>query len=113
MIMFSPTPDRDDGCDQADDLYAGRLYYGISEVASRLGVEHSLLRLWEKRFKCVTPLMLGKRRYYRLEDVVLLQGICRLLFDELVSIEGLQRFCANKVSWRCGSSDVRRRTVFA
>ncbi|HTI85775.1 MAG TPA: MerR family transcriptional regulator [Alphaproteobacteria bacterium] len=64
----------------------------ISEVASILDVPQHVLRFWETRFAQVKPLKRGGgRRYYRPEDVTLLQEIRRLLYSEGYTIKGVQR----------------------
>ena len=64
----------------------------ISEVASILGVQQHVLRFWESKFSQVKPLKRGGgRRYYRPEDVKLLQYIQHLLHDEGYTIKGVQK----------------------
>ncbi|MGE5539844.1 MAG: MerR family transcriptional regulator [Gemmatimonas sp.] len=64
----------------------------ISEVAAVLDVPQHVLRFWETRFPQIKPLKRGGgRRYYRPEDVVLLQEIRRLLYSEGYTIKGVQR----------------------
>ncbi len=64
----------------------------ISEVATVLDVPQHVLRFWETRFPQIKPLKRGGgRRYYRPEDVVLLQDIRRLLYSEGYTIKGVQR----------------------
>jgi len=64
----------------------------ISEVATALEVPQHVLRFWETRFPQVKPLKRGGgRRYYRPEDVALLQDIRRLLYNEGYTIKGVQR----------------------
>ncbi|GIL00365.1 MAG: MerR family transcriptional regulator [Alphaproteobacteria bacterium] len=64
----------------------------ISEVAEELDLPQHVLRFWETRFSQIRPLKRGGgRRYYRPEDVDLLKGIKRLLYDEGYTIRGLQR----------------------
>ena len=64
----------------------------ISEVASILGVQQHVLRFWESKFPQVKPLKRGGgRRYYRPEDVKLLQYIQHLLHDEGYTIKGVQK----------------------
>jgi DNA-binding transcriptional MerR regulator len=64
----------------------------ISEVATVLEVPQHVLRFWETRFPQVKPLKRGGgRRYYRPEDVALLQDIRRLLYSEGYTIKGVQR----------------------
>ncbi len=64
----------------------------ISEVAYELGVKQHVLRFWETKFSQVKPLKRGGgRRYYRPEDVELLQAIHRLLYVEGYTIKGVQK----------------------
>lgn len=69
----------------------------ISEVASVLDVPQHVLRFWETRFPQIKPLKRGGgRRYYRPEDVALLQDIRRLLYSEGYTIKGVQRLLREK-----------------
>ncbi|MHA1564677.1 MAG: MerR family transcriptional regulator [Alphaproteobacteria bacterium] len=64
----------------------------ISEVAQRLDVPQHVLRFWETKFGQVRPLKRGGgRRYYRPEDIALLERIRSLLYDEGYTIKGVQR----------------------
>lgn len=64
----------------------------ISEVADELDVQQHVLRFWETKFTQVKPLKRGGgRRYYRPEDVSLLQKIHHLLYTEGYTIKGVQK----------------------
>lgn len=64
----------------------------ISEVAEELDLPQHVLRFWETRFSQIRPLKRGGgRRYYRPEDLELLQGIRHLLYGEGYTIKGVQR----------------------
>lgn len=64
----------------------------ISEVADELDVAQHVLRFWESKFPQVRPLKRGGgRRYYRPEDVDLLNRIRSLLYDEGYTIKGAQK----------------------
>ena len=64
----------------------------ISEVAADLDIPQHVLRFWETRFTQIKPMKRsGGRRYYRPDDVDLLQGIRRLLYGEGYTIRGVQR----------------------
>jgi DNA-binding transcriptional MerR regulator len=64
----------------------------ISEVADALEVPPHVLRFWETRFAQVKPVKrAGGRRYYRPEDVCLLRGIRGLLYDDGMTIKGVQK----------------------
>ena len=64
----------------------------ISEVANKLKVQQHVLRFWETKFSQVRPLKRGGgRRYYRPEDVALLERIHHLLYTEGYTIKGVQK----------------------
>jgi DNA-binding transcriptional MerR regulator len=64
----------------------------ISEAADALDLPQHVLRFWETRFSQIKPMKRsGGRRYYRPNDIALLQGIRHLLYDEGYTIKGVQR----------------------
>ncbi len=64
----------------------------ISEVSHELGVAQHVLRFWETKFAQIRPMKrAGGRRYYRPEDVALLQRIHQLLYAEGYTIPGAQK----------------------
>lgn len=64
----------------------------ISEVSAETSVPQHVLRFWEAKFTQLRPLKRGGgRRYYRPEDVALLQRIRRLLHEEGYTIKGVQK----------------------
>ena len=64
----------------------------ISEVAGELDVPQHVLRFWETKFSHIKPLKRGGgRRYYRPEDVALLNRIRDLLYRDGYTIRGVQR----------------------
>lgn len=67
-------------------------YRTISEVATELGVPQHVLRFWELRFPQLRPMKRGGgRRYYRPEDVDLLRKIRGWLYEEGLTVKGVQR----------------------
>ncbi len=51
-----------------------------------------MLRFWETRFPQIKPLKRGGgRRYYRPDDIELLRAIRFLLYDEGLTIKGVQK----------------------
>lgn len=67
-------------------------YRTISEVAGSLGVPQHVLRFWETKFPAVKPLKRGgNRRYYRPEDIEVLQVIHKLLHVDGYTIKGAQK----------------------
>lgn len=63
----------------------------ISEVADHLGVPQHVLRFWESKFPLVKPLYRAGRRYYRPQDVDLLERIHQLLYKEGFTIKGARK----------------------
>ena len=64
----------------------------IGEVAGDLDVPAHVLRFWESKFPQLKPLKrAGGRRYYRPEDVQLLERIRRCLYQDGYTIRGVQR----------------------
>ena len=71
----------------------------ISEVATDLSVPQHVLRFWESKFSQVRPLKRGGgRRYYRPEDVALLKRIRSLLYDDGMTIRGVQKVLREPVA---------------
>lgn len=64
----------------------------ISEAADELGLPQHVLRFWESKFPQVKPMKRGGgRRYYRPEDIALLERIRDLLHVEGYTIKGVQK----------------------
>lgn len=64
----------------------------ISEVAGELDVPQHVLRFWESKFAQVKPMKrAGGRRYYRPADIMLLNGVKALLYEEGYTIRGVQK----------------------
>ncbi|PSM17032.1 MULTISPECIES: MerR family transcriptional regulator [Nitratireductor] len=64
----------------------------ISEVAEDLDLPQHVLRFWETRFAQIKPMKRGGgRRYYRPQDVDLIKGIKRMLYDQGYTIKGVQK----------------------
>jgi DNA-binding transcriptional MerR regulator len=61
----------------------------IGEVASALGIRQHVLRYWEEQFPMLRPLKRsGGRRYYRSEDIALVERIDRLVHHEGYTLRG-------------------------
>lgn len=66
-------------------------YRTISEVADGIGVATHVLRFWETKFSQIQPVKRqGGRRYYRPEDVQLIEKIHDLLHNQGYTIRGVQ-----------------------
>src|SRR5690606_27519592 len=64
----------------------------IGEVASALGIRQHVLRYWEQQFPMLEPLKRsGGRRYYRPEDVALVDRIDRLVNREGYTLRGARQ----------------------
>jgi DNA-binding transcriptional MerR regulator len=64
----------------------------ISEVAQALEVKPHVLRFWESKFDQIQPMKRANgRRYYRPEDVALISGIQHLLYEQGMTIKGVQK----------------------
>src|SRR5436305_11624743 len=64
----------------------------IGEVAEDLDLPAHVLRFWESKFPQLKPLKRGGgRRYYRPEDILLLQRIRSCLYQDGYTIRGVQR----------------------
>ena len=61
----------------------------IGEVAKATGIKAHVLRYWEQQFPTLRPLTRsGGRRYYRSEDVELIERIDRLVNREGYTLKG-------------------------
>ena len=78
---------------------AGGAFRTIGEVAQSTGVAPHVLRYWETRFPQLRPVTrAGNRRYYRPEDVALVERIDRLLNRDGYTMRGVQRLLAGETA---------------
>jgi len=69
----------------------------ISEVSDELGLPQHVLRFWETRFTQIKPMKRGGgRRLYRPDHIALLRGIKALLYDDGMTIKGVQKVLREK-----------------
>ena len=86
----------------------GAVYQSISDVAALLNVPAHVLRFWETQFIQIKPVKrVGGRRYYRAEDVALLQEIYDLLYKKGYTIKGAQKYL--KEAGKKGIADLERK----
>ena len=72
-----------------DDGKAPDALRTIGELAKALGIRQHVLRYWEEQFPMLKPLKRsGARRYYRPEDVALVETIDRLVHREGYTVRG-------------------------
>ena len=76
----------------ASSSKSAQAFRTISEVATELDLPQHVLRSWETKFNAIKPMKRGGgRRYYRPDDIVLLQRIRGLLYDDGYTIKGVQK----------------------
>jgi DNA-binding transcriptional MerR regulator len=64
----------------------------IGEVAKMLGIRQHVLRYWEDQFPMLRPVKRsGGRRYYRPEDVSLVERINRLVHEKGYTLRGARQ----------------------
>lgn len=72
-------------------------YKTISEVSEKLDLQAHVLRFWEKQFFQLRPMQRsGGRRFYRQEDIDLLQTIKTLLHVDGYTIKGAQNILSGR-----------------
>lgn len=71
----------------------------IGEVAKALGIRPHVLRYWEEQFPALNPVKRsGSRRYYRPEDIALIERIDRLVHHEGYTLRGAAKVIDDKPS---------------
>ncbi len=71
----------------------------IGEVANAIGVKAHVLRYWEQQFPMLNPLKRsGGRRYYRSEDIELVERIHCLVNDDGYTLKGARKVLENSSS---------------
>ena len=82
-------------------------YKTIGEVAKKLklvdkktgSIQTHTIRYWEKQFKQIKPLVkAGRRRYYSIKDLKVLNYIKFLLKDKGLTINGVKKILSSKQS---------------
>ena len=69
----------------------------IGEVAAELGIRQHVLRYWEEQFPMLRPVKRsGGRRYYRPEDVTLIETIDRLVHREAMTLRGARQWLSGR-----------------
>jgi DNA-binding transcriptional MerR regulator len=69
----------------------------ISEVSNNLDLPQHVLRFWETRFAQIKPMKRGGgRRLYRPDHIALLRGIKALLYEDGMTIKGVQKVLREK-----------------
>ena len=82
----------EDGQLRFDDGKDAAAMRTIGEVATAFGIRQHVLRYWEQQFPMLRPLKRsGGRRYYRPEDVALVETIDRLINREGYTLKGARQ----------------------
>ena len=69
-----------------------KMFYKIGEVSEILKVKSFVIRYWESEFKQLRPSKNGTgQRVFRKKDILLLQRIKELLYEELYTIPGAKK----------------------
>jgi len=72
-------------------------FRSIAEVTEDLGIAPHVLRFWETKFTQIKPMKTkSSRRYYRPDDVAILELIKELLYERRYTIEGVQKLFKNR-----------------
>ncbi len=72
-------------------------FRSIAEVTEDLGIAPHVLRFWETKFSQIKPMKTkSSRRYYRPDDVAILELIKELLYVRRYTIEGVQKLFKNR-----------------
>jgi DNA-binding transcriptional MerR regulator len=80
----------------------------IREVAEHLGVQQHVLRFWESKFTQIQPVKRsGGRRYYRPEDMTVLDVVHNLLHVQGYTIKGAQNLLKGKSKAKIGAMNLR------
>ncbi len=88
-----------------------KLYYSISEVAARTGLDPHVLRYWEGEFPLLQPRKnRSGRRVYTADDIATVERIQRLLRDDKYTIEGARQRLESEAA---GEADALREQLVA
>ena len=69
----------------------------ISEVSQKLALQPHVLRFWESKFSQIQPVKRAAgRRFYRPDDVALIGGIRFALYEQGMTIKGVQKLLQDK-----------------
>ena len=74
-------------------------YKTIGETSIEVDIPQHVLRFWETKFKQIQPIKgPGGRRYYRQEDLVIIQKIKKALYQDGFTIKGVQKLLSTKTN---------------
>ncbi|MBQ8750650.1 MAG: MerR family transcriptional regulator [Alphaproteobacteria bacterium] len=88
-------------------------FRSIAEVTEDLGIAPHVLRFWETKFTQIKPMKTkSSRRYYRPDDVAILELIKELLYERRYTIEGVQKLFKNRTIKDILGSEIQK-DIFA
>ena len=94
---------------QFDDGKEAGALRTIGEVAKATGIKAHVLRYWEQQFPMLKPLTRsGGRRYYRPEDVELVERIDRLVNREGYTLKGAKAALKDVPDQQAAAQEVDR-----
>lgn len=64
----------------------------IGEVSEEIDIPPYVLRFWEKKFNILSPVKRKNIRYYRPDDIKILETIKTLLYKKGFTIKGAKKF---------------------
>jgi|TARA_B110000902_G_C14109604_1_gene513813 DNA-binding transcriptional MerR regulator len=72
-------------------------YFSISEVASMIGVNASLLRFWEKEFKQIKPKTNARgKRSYNSKDIEIVRSVYVLVKEQGFTLDGARKALSSR-----------------
>jgi len=84
-------------------------FRSIAEVTEDLGVAPHVLRFWETKFPQIKPMKTkSARRYYRPDDVALIELVKDLLYNRRYTIEGVQKLFKNRTQKDILGSEIQK-----
>jgi DNA-binding transcriptional MerR regulator len=91
--MTEPAPSSPQSAsNRSNDGKSPEAFRTIGEVTKALGIRQHVLRYWEEQFPMLRPVKRsGGRRYYRPEDVRLIETIDRLVHREGYTLRGARQ----------------------
>ncbi len=67
-------------------------FYSISDVSKIINVKPHVIRFWETKFPLIkTNTRISDRRFYSVEQLMVIKKIAHLLYKEGYKIEGVQK----------------------
>jgi MerR family transcriptional regulator/heat shock protein HspR len=92
-------------CDEAEKIPVIEVWYSIGDVARKLGVQPTTIRMYERE-GLIAPARSGSgRRVYAQSDIDMLSTIRTLMVSEKISLAGMRKLLALLPCWsisNCG-----------